>query len=99
MSTSTCPDRDERTVAVENASYRWAYLSLTFALLLDVAYRSFFRGEAPWDLLALVMGGGLLCTLYQGKHRILGRTWARAALVAFCVGAVLAAVLALALVH
>ena len=42
--------RDERTTAIENASYRWAYLFLSFGLLLVVAYRSFARQESPWDL-------------------------------------------------
>ena len=36
MSTPQAVERDERTVAVENASYRWAYLVLTYALLVDV---------------------------------------------------------------
>jgi hypothetical protein len=37
MSTIPTVHRDERTLAVENASYRWAYLFLSFALLLLVA--------------------------------------------------------------
>jgi hypothetical protein len=94
MSTTNWVDRDERTVAVENASYRWAYAVVTFALLLDVVCRSFFRGEAPWDLLALVIGGGLLCGLYQARYKTLGRGWAWKVLLASCTAAVLAAVLA-----
>jgi hypothetical protein len=95
MSTTEYVERDERTVAVENTSYRWAYLFLTFALLLDVACRGFLRGEAAWDLLALVVGGGLVCTAIQARYRVLGRAWARTALVAFCVGAAVAVILAL----
>ena len=41
--------RDERTVAVEDASYRFAYIFITFALLLDVMYRSLVRQEASWE--------------------------------------------------
>ena len=57
--TGTVVHRDERTTAVENASYRWAYLVLSFGLLLIVAFRSFVYGESAWDLLALVVLGGL----------------------------------------
>jgi len=50
MSAPECVERDERTVAVENASYRWAYLLLTYALLVDVMYRSLVRHEASPDI-------------------------------------------------
>jgi hypothetical protein len=68
--------RDERTLTVENASYRWAYLVLSFGLLLDVAYRSFTRQESAWDLLALVLLGGAVATAYQGRHQVLTPRWA-----------------------
>jgi hypothetical protein len=45
MSTPQTVERDERTVAVENASYRWAYSLLTYALLVDVMYRSLVRRQ------------------------------------------------------
>jgi hypothetical protein len=67
MSTPQVVERDERTAAVENASYRWAYAVLTYALLLDVMYRSLFRHEAAWDLMALVIVGGAICTVYQAR--------------------------------
>jgi hypothetical protein len=89
MSTSTLVQRDERTVAVENASYRVAYLALSYGLLILAAYRSFVNHESPWDLLALVVIGGGVGTTYQGFHRVLTRNWA--------VGAVLAVVVAAAL--
>jgi hypothetical protein len=69
------PERDERTVVVENAGYRWSYLVLSFGLLLVVAARSFFRRESPWDLLALVVLGGFVNAIYQGTHRVLYRRW------------------------
>ena len=75
MST-TVVQRDERTVAVENASYRWSYLLVSFGLLAIVAYRSFLRGESAWDLLALVVVAGLASTAYQGFHKVLSRQWA-----------------------
>lgn len=68
-------DRDERTVAVENAGYRWSYLVLSFGLLALTAYRSFVRGEAAWDLLALVVVGGGIHAAYQWSRGVLYRRW------------------------
>jgi hypothetical protein len=83
--------RDERTVAVEHASYRWAYLVLSYGLLLSVMYRSFVLHEASWDLLLLVVVGGAVSALYQGSYRVLTRGWlilsAAAAAIAFAIGA------------
>ena len=75
MSTHKSVERDERTVAVENASYRWAYLLLTYALLVDVVYRGIVRHEAAWDLLALVIVGGAVCTMYQARQKTLTHGW------------------------
>ena len=72
--------RDERTIAVENASYRWSYLTLSFGLLAISAVRSLLRHEAPWDLLLLVIVGGGVNALYQARHRVLSPRWARLAL-------------------
>jgi hypothetical protein len=87
--------RDERTVAVENASYRWAYLVLSFGLLLSTAYRGFVLDESSWDLLGLVILGGLVTTGYQGGRRVLSRRWAIVSAVAIGIALVLGAVLAL----
>ena len=90
-------ERDERTVAVENAGYRWSYLFLSFGLLVLVAYRSWFRHEQPWDLFALVILGGGIHSVYTGAHRVLSRRWAvvtaRTALVAAAAAAALALVI------
>jgi hypothetical protein len=67
--------RDERTVAVENAGYRWSYLVLSFGLLILTAYRSLARAEASWDLLALVLLGGAVNAIYQGTRRVLNKQW------------------------
>lgn len=87
--------RDERTLAVENASYRVATMLMSFALLVDVMVRSGLRREAPWDLLAIVIGGGLVATLYQGVHRILTPHTARVALIACALAAAVGAAVAL----
>jgi hypothetical protein len=86
--------RDERTVAVEDASYRFAYAFITFALLLDVIYRSLVREEASWDLLALVIVGGVVSSLYHWKHEILTARSFKLAAVSCVVAGVVAAFIA-----
>ncbi len=95
MSTPHAVERDERTVAVENASYRWAYLLLTYALLVDVMYRSLVRHEAAWDMMALVVVGGAVCTVYQARQKILAHGWVMKVVLVACIAGVLAAVLAM----
>ncbi len=90
-------ERDERTEAVEGASYGLAYKLVAFALLLDVAYRSFFLGQAAWDLLAIVIVSGLAITAYQWRGSIISRGWARALVVAISVAFVVAVSLAVLL--
>src|SRR5689334_9066241 len=94
MNASAMVQRDERTVAVENAGYHWAYLLLTVALLADVAYRGLVRREAAWDLMALVVGGGMVCTAYLAWHQVVGRHWVLRAVLASCLAAVVAALAA-----
>lgn len=94
MSTTPVVQRDERTVAVENASYRWAYLLLSFGLLAAVSYRSLVRQESSWDLLALVVLGGMLSAAYQAFHGVLSRQWAAACLVTVVAAGAIAALTA-----
>ena len=93
MITTSLPQRDERTVAVENASYRWAYVFLSFGLLVLAAYRSFMNHESPWDLLLLTILGGGVGTAYQGWHRVLSRHWVVTSLLAVAAAAVLGALI------
>ena len=86
--------RDERTVSVENASYRLAYLVMSYGLLLIVAYRSFALKEQAWDLMALVVVGGGVATVYQGTNGVLTSRSARIFVVAMAVAAVIAAAIA-----
>lgn len=83
--------RDERTVAIENASYRWGYAFLTYGLLLVVIGRAIAYRESNWDLMALVIAGGLLTSLYQAVRRALPRRWARTVLAAMFAAAAIAA--------
>lgn len=88
-------ERDERTAAVENASYRLAYMVLTYGLLISAAYRSFAYEQATWDLLGLVVVGGAIATLYQGRSRILTRRWALLAVGSMVLAAVVAGLVVL----
>jgi hypothetical protein len=89
----TMVERDERTVAVENAGYRWSYLVLSFGLLASVAYRSFSLDQSSWDLLGLVIGGGVVNTMYQWTGGVLYRKWIFLSIVTFVIAAALAAVM------
>lgn len=97
MSTPQSVNRDERTGAVENASYKWAYGLLTFALLVDVMCRAMLRHEAAWDLMALVIVAGIGTSVYQARQRILPQGWVMKVVLVGCVTAVFAAILAMTL--
>ena len=88
MSTHQSIERDERTVAVENAGYKWAYIFIAFTLLIDVAYRAAVRHEAAWDLMALAIVPSLACTMYQARQKTLAHGWLKAAVLIACLGAV-----------
>ena len=94
----TTVDRDERTLVVENASYRLGYLLMSFGLLVLVAYRSVAKKEAAWDLLALVVLGGGVASAYQLSHHVLTRRWLVKGLANGLVAALIAALLVMLLV-
>ncbi len=96
MSMTSSVGRDERTVAVENAGHRWAYTFVSFALLIDVAYRGVFRHEAAWDLLALVFVGGTVITIHQIRQKVWARGHTRGAVLTGLLGAVIAVIVAVA---
>jgi len=89
------PERDERTVAVENAGYRRSYLTLSFGLLVLTGYRSYARHESSWDLLLLVVLGGVINTWYQANRNVLYPRWFVLTLVTLGLAAGLAIVLVL----
>ncbi len=82
--------RDERTTVVENVSYRIAYLVISFGLLASVAYRSFVLQQSSWDLLALVILGGAIATMYQGISKVLSRRWLMATVATLVIAGLLA---------
>ncbi len=69
MSSEDGVKRDERTAAVENASYKWACIVLMYALLIEVVYRGAVRNEAAWDLLALACVPGIISAIYQARKK------------------------------
>ena len=85
--------RDERTTVVENSSYRIAYLVMSFGLLASVAYRGFVLQESSWDLLALVILGGVTATMYQGINKVLSRRWIVATVATVVIAGLLAVVI------
>ena len=95
MSTHQSVERDERTVAVENTSYRWAFLFFFFALLIDYAYRAIVGHENAWDLVTLVFGGSVIATIYQARHKTLGKAWVKVVVLFGVLGAVFGFVLAM----
>ncbi|HET9521266.1 MAG TPA: hypothetical protein VFO73_09500 [Candidatus Limnocylindrales bacterium] len=86
--------RDERELAVDRAGDRLAYLVVSYGLLLIVAYRAFVDGQPSWELLALVVAGGVV----GGAHRVAQRTATREALLVVGLTIVAAAVVALLVV-
>ena len=83
--------RDERTIVVENASYRWGYLILAFGILAIVAYRGLVHDANNFDLLALVVLSGIATTLYQGVNQVLSRRWLAITLAAVLLAVLIAA--------
>ena len=97
MSMTPSVERDERTVAVENAGYGSAYGFLSFALLIDMVYRRVFRHEDAWDLMALVIVGGAVCMIHRIRQKIWTRRQTRAVVLTGLLGAVIAAIVAVAI--
>jgi hypothetical protein len=84
--------RDERENSVDQAADRWAYLVVSFGLLVIVAYRSFADGEASWDLLGLVVLGGLVGTVYRIQKRAVSQRWGRLLVLTVAVALALATI-------
>lgn len=90
--------RDGRSTVVENASYRIAYLVMSFGLLAITAYRGFILYQSSWDLLTLLILGGVTATLYQGINKVLSRRWIMVTVAALIIAGLLAGTLAATLV-
>ncbi|MHB8126443.1 MAG: hypothetical protein ACYDEJ_12550 [Desulfitobacteriaceae bacterium] len=82
--------RDERTITVENISYSLGYKFIGFALLFDVAYRAFKKGETSWDLFAILILSGALTTAYQFRNKIINKSMAKGFILAVTVASIVA---------
>ena len=82
--------RDERERSVDLAADRLAFLVVCYGALALAAYRSLVLGQETWDLLALVVVGGLAGLAYRVRERVVTRTWALVIAVTIGVAAVVA---------
>ena len=90
------PRRDEREAAVDHAADRLAYLVVSYGLLGIAAFRGLVEHTAAWDLLGLVIVGGVVGAAYRlSRHVFFGR-WAAWLVVTVVVAAVLAGAIAFA---
>ena len=87
--------RDERESTVDRAGDRLAYLVLSYGLLLIVAYQSLVEHRAAWELLGLVVLGGVVGSAYRVRNRALTRNSAGLAGVTILVAAVVGAIVVL----
>lgn len=87
-------EKDERTIYVENISYKFGYLFIAFAILLDVVYRSFKLNETSWDLLVIVIISGFVMAIYQYQQRNLGKSWTRTISITIIVSIIIGSILA-----
>ena len=69
MSTARTVVRDERTVAVENAAFKWGYYILYFGLLLDCLYRHRIRHEGIGDLFVVLGVSAAFISVHLIRHK------------------------------
>lgn len=91
-------EKDERTIFIENKSYKYGCTILNFGLLIDIIYRSIRFNEASWDLFGLLFAGGLVMTVYQYKYKTFASNWKNRYLLLIIATAVLAFLITL-LIH
>ena len=75
MNTELSLKRDERTVAVENASFKWAWYFLVWPLIIDAMYRQKALNEEVGDLVALVCISSAIAIVYQYRHKAVVSYW------------------------
>jgi hypothetical protein len=75
MNTEQTLKRDERTVAIENASFRWAWYFLVWPLTIVALYRQKAMNEEVGDLIALVCVSSAIAIVYQFRHKVLVSYW------------------------
>jgi hypothetical protein len=93
MNTERTLKRDERTVAIENASFKWAWYFLVWPLTIVALYRQTAMNEEVGDLIALVCASSAIAIAYQVRHKVLVSYWPwrwRKTAIAFAVSIVVA---------
>ena len=93
--TSLVP-RNEREVRVDLSADRIAYLVISYGLLVSVAYRSFVQGDAAWDLIGLVVLGGIVGLAYRIREGVVSGRWTLVLVATIAVGFVVACLLVVA---
>lgn len=88
-------EKDERSIFIENQSYKYGYMVLTFGILIDIIYRSVRFNEAPWDLFGLIFLSGLITTSHQYRYEIFSKNWLVSVLILALISAIIAAIVAL----
>jgi hypothetical protein len=84
---------DERTEAVANAGSVWALNFLMFALLIDIACRSFFFKEVAWDLIGMVVVVSFILWGYLYRHKaMIPGLMSRKQIILYLVGMMVAAI-------
>ena len=64
-------------------------------MLLDVIFRGIVLKEGAFDLLGIVIIGGLVATVYQTKRKIAGRSMVKAILLSMVAGLLIAVIIAI----
>ena len=93
---TTLVPRDERETRIDHAVDRIGYLIVSYGLLLTVAYRSFVNGEAAWDLIGLVILGGMVGLAYRASHGVAFGRWTLMLLATMGIAGIVAALITLA---
>lgn len=91
----TLQARDERQAEIDRAGDRLAYLTVSFALLVVAAYRGFVADTTSWDLLGIVVLGGVVGWTYRATQVVVDRRAAVVLGITITVAAMVAVALAL----
>ncbi|HZM73034.1 MAG TPA: hypothetical protein VFC71_06625 [Candidatus Polarisedimenticolia bacterium] len=86
--------RDEREARIDDRADRFAYLVMSYRLLAIVAYRGLVERVASWELLALVVLGGVVGFAGRARGGVLTGRWLAVGLTTLVVAAAVAAALA-----
>jgi len=93
---TTLVPRNEREAPIAGADDRIGYLVISYGLLLIVAYRSFVNGEAAWDLIGLVILGGIVGLAYRARQGVAFGRWTPMLLATMAIAGIVAALITLA---